>query len=118
MTQFGEPEAGPRDEKYVVFKREELEAMIGEDLDADMNGFAGWVDDHVLNDAVVIRTGDVLAGPALHMYAASAALQQRAGGWVVDGPICKQYQRVADYFHGRAVEADERFAAGDVKVPD
>ena len=98
-----------RDDKFIVFKRAEWEAF--------------WSDSPVLDeppapveDAVVIRTGDVFAAPALHSYAASIAVAAKMGRNLdpQQHPEFANLQRIADYFHERAVEADGRYS----KVPD
>ena len=94
-----------RDDKYVVFKRDEYTRWFqalqaGSDYDVDLPRY--------IPDAVVIRTQDVFAGPALHSYASSISVAARL---MHDD---KDLQEIADYFHHRAVEADE----GPRKLPD
>lgn len=102
-----------KDNKYIVFKREEWDHFI-RGLDVDHAESIGLTP---LGDAVVIRTKDPLAGPALHAYAAGAALPARV--FHLNGsPEGRALQDVADYFHERAVEADEYAAANPVKLPD
>lgn len=71
-----------------------------------------------LDDAVVIRTQDVFAGPALHAYAAniSTAISVIRGA-EDSGELAKvadRLQAIADHFHEAALEADDK--AG--KIPD
>lgn len=101
----GEPD------KYLVIKQTDLERIIAA---------VPWGDFAVelllqarITDATVIRGQDVLAGPALHGYAAGAALV--AACLPIDHPDRAKFQKVADLFHDRAVEADE---LGNKKVPD
>lgn len=94
-----------KDEKYIVFSRAEFAGWLtclqnGDDI-ADIDHPA------VLDDAVVIRTQDVFAGPALHAYASNiwnVAQAYRACGLQ---HLPDQLLSVADYFHERAVEADK-----------
>lgn len=102
-----------QDEKYIVFKREvfdqflvncsipALSPQMGERLnDLLTNG--------LVEDAVVIRTGDEIAPPVLDLY--SSMYRVLADYMKTDGMIA-----AADYFHQRAVEAWER---DDRKLPD
>lgn len=99
------------DDKYIVFKRDEFSVYNYENGDCDE-----------VADAVVIRTQDVFAGPALHTYAAGINIAIRIAGDLIgdggmDGPGWEQQRRlvrIADYFHRRAVEADD----GLRKIPD
>jgi hypothetical protein len=119
-----------KDRKYIVFKRDELTTVLCQQfaLDPhdreDARGLArvtAFYEEHALDDAVVIRTKDPLAGPALHAYAAGAwlpasilanfAAAEQAGN-------VKLLREVAEYFHARAVEADEYAAANQPKLPD
>ena len=87
------------DDKYLVFKRDEF---------IERHGTSKVVE--ALDDAVVIRTRDIFAPGVLHTY--SAAVQtaieviqgtdaQLSSLWITD------LEKVRDYFHDRAVEADE-----------
>lgn len=84
-----------RDEKYVVFKREEWENYEHEAAPLPVP----------IEDAVVIRRQDRFAGPALHAYAACIAMV------AAEKP---ELMPVADYFHEQAVLADEEGR----KLPD
>lgn len=95
------------DEKYVVFKREE---------------FLEWTSNTttpppVLSDAVVIRTKDVFAAPALEMYANGilVAIHTARTSYTELPSRIERLQAIADYFHSRATEAWER---GDKVLPD
>jgi hypothetical protein len=91
------------DQKYIVFKREDLANSYG-DLQ-EMEFLA-------IYDAVVIRTQDVIAGPALHTYAANIGLVATILE-EVDAPKALELSNIADYFHFRALEADD----GSQKLP-
>lgn len=87
-----------RDEKYVVFKRDEWEQYFR------TQGASILV---AVEDAVVIRRQDVFAPPALDAYANSIsvaveALQGREG---VDTALIAKLLKVADYFHSQAQTA-------------
>jgi hypothetical protein len=73
------------------------------------------IESYALNDAVVIRTGDVFAGPALHSYAHTIAL---VASQTNDGKTRHQLQRIADYFSDRAREADVQQYEDTAKLPD
>lgn len=107
------------DNKYIVFKRDQFFEMMGGFLpkgDIDCAPIAAEMVAaslvYSLDDAVVIRTQDPFAGPALHGYAAGIALFVRLGAPDEDA---QRLQSIADYFHERAVEADE---AVDSHLPD
>lgn len=110
------PDATIRDEKYVVFKRSDL-ADLREYFKRNRN-FAPHLDaimEKQLDDAVVIRTQDIFAGPALHGYAAALAIAVRVWSFAPGHEReVASLQSIADYFHERAVEADE----GPRKIPD
>ena len=95
------------DEKYVVFKRSEWDAsQRGEGVPT------------LLDDATVIRSQDVFAGPALHAYASSIETSLEileALGWDVDSVAVKRMEDARDYFFQRALEADD---VRTKKVPD
>lgn len=95
------------DEKYVVFKKDEFEQFLVDCGDGCRP--------EALEDAVVIRTQDVYAGPALHAYAGAvlSAAEMREGDSVRDDLV-----RIADYFHDRAVEADDARRTNRASVPD
>lgn len=92
-----------QDEKYIVFKREDFNPWL-ESMDCDCP--------EVVRDAVVIRTQDIFAGPALDMYAAAVALAAKL--IPKSSPAYFQLMHVADYFHTRAEEARDQ----EGKIPD
>jgi len=98
------------DRKYVVFKRSEFNEWF-----QGTHQMPGKMPTP-LNDAVVVRTRDVFAGPALHSYA-SAVLTVK-DMLLSMGSLGKKdeesLQEIAEYFSARAMEADERI---DKKVP-
>ena len=73
---------------------------------------------HRLDDAVVIRTGDVFAAPALDAYAANIATAItviRSVPFNSDlDKAAEGLQKIADYFHEAALEARDRVS----KLPD
>lgn len=89
--------ADPKDEKYIVFKRSDWDAWT-----------VGNEPPEPVEDAVVIRTRDIYAGPALHAYAHAAIttlefLPERS-------PTRDTISKVIDYFISKAEEADiQRF---------
>lgn len=107
----------PRDEKFIVFKREDFYQLMGElALPPDMD----WMPDDTdcaplaeniikrceetkLDDAVVIRTRDIFAGPCLHTY---AAMLDWGGKIAFDGDMAADFRKIGDYFADRAMEAD------------
>lgn len=89
------------DEKFVVLSRETWEHL-------------DQPEELVIQDAVVIRTQDVFAGPALHMYALSIACALKLGAHSNDAAARQRLQRIGDYFHQRAEEADAQMG----KEPD
>lgn len=88
------------DEKYVVFKRDDYERS--EAQQTHLNFLQ-------LDDAVVIRTKDPSAGPALHTYAAITGHSARLM-WDIDPDVAGKLLVRADYFHQRAMEADATYA--------
>ena len=116
-----------RDEKYIVFKRDDWEAFLGEDLPA--------VEDlsvpEPIEDAVVIRRQDLFAASALDAYSDSigvsidvaeslrsrilAAAKGRAPDEVrhLDDAL-KRLRGIRDYFKA---QADQARADGG-KIPD
>ena len=94
------------DEKYVVFKREDWDRYVA-DRDAGRSGSLPYVP-----DAVVIRTQDIFAGPALDMYASAVALAAKL--IPKSSSAYFQLMHVADYFHTRAEEARDQ----EGKIPD
>ena len=110
----GDPEP-VKDEKYVVLKRSELQQLLDELYGGEAPAWAiNDVEAYGLNDATVIRTRDVFAGPALHSYAYTIRLVADATS---DEPRKDQLAAVADYFADRAREADEIHYSGQSKYP-
>lgn len=103
------------DEKYVVFKKEDWEEFR---QNAEVDG--GRVEDpRPLGDAVVIRTQDTFAGPALHAYAGAVMSELEFGRSTITANEQEtDLQAAADYFHERAVEADEARRLGTARMPD
>lgn len=91
-----------KDEKYIVFKRDNWEK---------------WQDSpeylDPVEDAVVIRKQDTFAGPALHTYANMIGIAAKMARQL-GGNHSKNLQDIADYFHEQALEADYV----DSKLPD
>lgn len=88
-----------RDGKYIVFKKEEWDSFwSASPVRLDLPPAP-------IEDAVVIRTGDAFASPALHSYAAMVGV---AISFMPPGEDRKNLLRIADYFNARAAEADER----------
>jgi hypothetical protein len=88
-------------------------------LSGDENELSPWsretLESYALNDAVVIRTGDLFAGPALHSYAHNIALvASQTDTWKTK----VQLQAIADYFADRAREADVQQYEDTAKLPD
>lgn len=91
-----------QDDKYVVFKKEELDKWLARHDDLMMP--------KRVEDAVVIRCQDVFAPPALDAYGNAILCVIEAHHSVpalVDNNInrLQQLQDIADYFHRRATEA-------------
>jgi hypothetical protein len=97
------------DQKYIVFRRGQLAALMVPNMKARIND----LEDIAIYDAVVIRTQDVISGPVLHTYAANIALVAKILE-SVDAEKAEQLANIADYFHFRALEADD----GSQKLPD
>lgn len=108
-TPMASKEAHNPDEKYIVFKRSEFDLVFRRSDRNELEAIA-------LPDAVVIRTQDIFAGPALHVYASSMAITvaTRTNWSLAD----ENLQSIADYFYERANEADEARANGAAKLPD
>jgi hypothetical protein len=103
-----------KDDKYVVFKRDEfMEAMHPQALNhASAELKTKEVLDLVLPDAVVIRRQDYFAAPALNAYASCIAIAAR----LMQHDLVRQQDliSVADYFHQQAELAAEE----GWKLPD
>lgn len=105
------------DEKYVVFKRSDWDRFVKnvehEIPTDDVPGISP------LTDAVVLRTKDQFAGPALHAYcgAVLSAAEMVPRGELQDSARASLVS-IADYFHERANEADEKRRIGAAGNPD
>jgi len=105
------------DQKYIVFKREELRARFGH---------SQRLNELELEDAVVIRTQDVFARSGLMAYANTIyahvtllhELYEHGELPPNAAAMIDRLFEIANYFHQRADEAEGRVAAGQVKVPD
>lgn len=91
------------DHKYVVFKREEYEQGLRDEIPAPP-----------LTDAVVIRTKDRFAGTALRTYADtvsnSVELFIEAGIAVPEGLV-----EIRDYFYAKS---DDAYSSPVKRIPD
>lgn len=99
-----------RDDKYMVFKRSEMEAWA---YDPDAPSFSNAP--KALEDAVVIRTQDLFAASGLYAYAHTimthiGLMDTTATGYARAGRL----REIADYFFDRAREAEETVG----KIPD
>lgn len=94
------------DDKYVTFKREELEAQLS---GLPVAPLIGSIE---IRDAVVIRRQDYFASPALAGYAASIAIAIRLTD---DDKLRAALMPVADYFQRQSeLAADEGWKLPDV----
>lgn len=115
------------DEKYITFKRNDFYELMGKLALPSPQTF-GWnqytdcaaiaqrvhheAESVCVADAVVIRTHDAFAGPALHAYCDSITLVIKAIEQLVPEPEDGVKEglagliSVSDYLHQRAVEAD------------
>lgn len=115
------------DEKYLTFKGREFAALMNRINSLIDTGWAydggdmnKWVDEIIIDDAVVIRRQDVFAPPAFDAYANSImvtieALKER--GITHDGNNPSMIDRlgsIADYFHAQADMAWDT----ERKIPD
>lgn len=92
-------------DKYIVFHREEWMNYVMADFPPEVE------------DAVVIRRQDIFAGPAFHAYAACISISYQVLSMIGDADQLG-LQKIADYFHEQAVEADDLAGAGLAKLPD
>lgn len=93
------------DDKYITFKRADWDKFISSArmiTAIDMREF----ENYTLDDAVVIRTRDTFAAAALHTYANSIAVAAKCIGDLMPD-VSQRLQKIADYFHTRAYEADD-----------
>lgn len=91
-----------KDDKYIVFKRDEFLEHLGNDP---------TFKDLIVRDAVVIRRQDFFASAALATYANSIAL---VGQTTPDEVLARRLTNVADYFHQQSEAAAEQ----GYKFPD
>lgn len=97
-----------KDEKFIVFKREDLQRWMD---DVQRGTVEGGLLGMALDDAVVIRTRDIFAAPVLHLYAAQMEV---AAQLAYDADAAAELRWIGAYFKRRAIEADK----GDHKFPD
>lgn len=102
--------------KYIVFKREDFFNVLGRSTNGELKPLELFKieDINELDDAVVIRTQDVFAAPALDTYSNSISVALTVMSYTQGNPN-PELSKIADYFHERAVEAWER---QDKKLPD
>lgn len=91
------------DQKYVVFKRTDWENFKA-DTEFNYHPQATSGEPDPIEDAVVIRTRDVYAGPALHAYAHAAITTLEF--LPADNPIREDIKKVIEYFIEKASDAD------------
>lgn len=91
-----------KNEKYIVFKREEYEfsRTIG-------------IKPIAVEDAVVIRTQDIFAAGGLRAYAVQIDLAMQ----MIPGDQGR-LPEIRDYFEAVAQEAEDRKARGEARLPD
>jgi len=103
--------------KYVVFKREELDELLGEIAGVDVNHVTSRFAQITLDDALVIRKQDVFASQALYAYAHQILTTIE----ILNNPnlslenIDTDYlQELADFF---ASQADDAARQGGMPTP-
>lgn len=102
------------DQKYIVFKRADFMRFILRLYALETsNEQVKAAEAMAIYDAVVIRTQDAFASPALHAYAYGIQLAARLIK-EHDQVASHKFSNIADYFHFRALEAD----SGSQKLPD
>lgn len=112
--------------KYIVFKWEDWYRFEGQAASEEAN--TGPYNFRVLSqvpDALVIRRQDIIAGPALHAYAAAVRTYVEGLNYGVSiarerdqagiNNVRDTLHNLADVFHEAAIEADH---ANYKKVPD
>lgn len=99
------------DEKYVVLKRDDESLSFDDDGGVYLSSRAVPLD-----DAVVIRTGDIFASAGLHAYANLVIFCIELANFPAD--VKKSLEETRDYFMQRAHEAEERFRRRECKYPD
>jgi hypothetical protein len=105
------------DQKYIVFNREDFFRLVHHVSSEDMDAHGVDWESIAKYDAVVIRTRDTFAGPALYTYAASISLAAQLLE-EKDAEVAKRLRNIADYFSERASEAEITAGAGDAHLPD
>lgn len=65
----------------------------------------------VIEDAVVIRTSDLFAGPALHAFvgALRTTIEVLSNYTMDNGGHVENLEEISDYFHEKALEADTSY---------
>ena len=114
-------------EKYVVFKAKEFVNFLNRTNSLIDNGWAHdggeiekWLEEILIDDAVVIRRQDVFSPPAFDAYANSIMVTieaLKARGITHEGNNPSMVDRlgnIADYFHAQADMAWDT----DRKIPD
>lgn len=108
-------------EKYVVFKLEEFERMMGAlTLEVDAS-IPEDIARRKLNDAVVLRLQDRFSEHGLRAYAGTLIT---AADIMAENPSIGTQQsifellEIADYFHGKADEARSLRERGEAGTPD
>lgn len=115
------------EEKYLVFKGDEFVKLLDKTNSLIDSGWAydggdlsKWVEEILVEDAVVIRRQDVFSPPAFDAYANSIMVTieaLRARGITHEGNNPSMIDRlgaIADYFHAQADMAWDT----DRKIPD
>lgn len=91
-------------DKYVVFKKEDYDRFNKHNNDPNH-------EPRNLDDAVVIRSQDVFAGPGLHAYAGvvqtAIDLTKMEFGFSDGDDEIAHLEHLRDFFHSKAVDADE-----------
>lgn len=109
------------DDKYVVFKREDYEATVQRERDAQAqrggyNTIAAL--GAPLDDAVVIRTHDSFATSGLYGYAHTIQTSLELAGTSLTPEVRHALEVSRDYFYTRAQEAEQFLRSGRSKLPD
>lgn len=101
-----------RDEKFVVFKREDWDRWVlmvaGEDHEHPESYAPHFLSENTVKDATVIRCQDIFAAPALSAYADTITTALEISDLFpreANGQVRSALQRSADFFHERAEEA-------------
>lgn len=81
-------------EKYITFKRDEWDAIADDKGSATKNQFLRIE----VEDAVVVRLQDPLAGPALHVYSAMAAAMADILNDHGEDATALRLRKIANYF--------------------